>query len=85
MLETCQTKNILTRRKFETETSLYFYRARYYDPGTGRFTSEDPFGLDGGIDFYTYVRNASTTFTDPLGLYDTEPEVPKPRNCPEHS
>ena len=28
-------------REFDTETGLYYYRARYYDPSTGRFLSED--------------------------------------------
>ena len=31
-----------TARESDTETSLYYYRARYYDPQTGRFTREDP-------------------------------------------
>jgi RHS repeat-associated protein len=36
-----------TGREFDTETNLYYYRARYYDPTTGRFLSEDPlrFGI----------------------------------------
>jgi RHS repeat-associated protein len=29
-------------------TGLYYYRARYYQPGLGRFVSEDPVGLRGG-------------------------------------
>jgi RHS repeat-associated protein len=28
-------------RESDSETGLYYYRARYYDPGTGRFLSED--------------------------------------------
>jgi RHS repeat-associated protein len=36
-----------TGREFDKETNLYYYRARYYDPTTGRFLSEDPlrFGI----------------------------------------
>jgi RHS repeat-associated protein len=57
-----------TGREFDTETSLYYYRARYYDPGSGRFLAEDPIGFGGSTNFYTYVGNSSTGFIDPLGL-----------------
>jgi RHS repeat-associated protein len=49
-----------------TETSDY--RARYYDPAIGRFISEDPLGLGGGINRYAYVRNGPINLTDPQGL-----------------
>lgn len=61
----------------ETSSPSY-YRARYYDPAVGRFLAEDPIGADGGIDFYTYVGNSPTTLADPLGLYGTAQDVPKP-------
>jgi RHS repeat-associated protein len=32
----------LTGRDWDPEIALYYYRARYYDPKTGRFTAEDP-------------------------------------------
>jgi RHS repeat-associated protein len=57
-----------TGREFDAETSLYFYRARYYDPSGGRFISEDPAGFSAGIDFYVYVSNNSTNLFDPNGL-----------------
>jgi RHS repeat-associated protein len=58
-----------TGREFDTETNLYFYRARYYDPSTGRFISEDPIGFGGGdANLYAYVQNESTSLADPLGL-----------------
>ena len=46
-----------TARESDTETGLYYYRARYYDPNVGRFLSEDPSEFDGGINFYAYVGN----------------------------
>jgi RHS repeat-associated protein len=57
-----------TAREFDSETGLYFYRARYYDPTAGRFLSEDPLGFLGGIDLYAYVGNNATNFLDSLGL-----------------
>ena len=57
-----------TAREFDTETGLYFYRARYYDPATGRFLIEDPIGFNAGMDFYTYVSNDATDLVDPQGL-----------------
>jgi RHS repeat-associated protein len=55
-----------TAREFDVETNLYFYRARYYDPSTGRFISEDPIRF--GPNVYTYVRNRPLVLRDPLGL-----------------
>ena len=57
-----------TGRELDSETGLYYYRARYYDPGMGRFVSEDPIGLAGGINEYAYVGNDPANATDPTGL-----------------
>ncbi len=57
-----------TGREFDDETGLYYYRARYYDQMLGRFVSEDPTEMNGGIDFYTYVGNRPIVATDPTGL-----------------
>jgi RHS repeat-associated protein len=46
---------------------LSYYRARYYDPSTGRFLGEDPVGFFGGVNFYRYVSNGPTRFIDPFG------------------
>jgi hypothetical protein len=47
-----------------------YYRARYYDPGVGRFISEDPIGFDGGdTNLYRYVGNSPLNFIDPFGLF----------------
>jgi len=57
-----------TGREFDSETGLYFNRARYYDPSVGRFISEDPVGFLGGINKYAYVLNRPINFSDPSGL-----------------
>jgi len=53
-----------TGREWDQETGLYYYRARYYDPNTGRFISEDPIGFVGGVNFYDYVRNSSINLVE---------------------
>jgi len=58
-----------TGREFDAETGLYYYRARHYDPRTGRFLQKDPIGFDGGdLNFYVYVGNSPLQFVDPYGL-----------------
>jgi RHS repeat-associated protein len=57
-----------TAREYDSETGLYSYRARYYDPSTARFLSEDPTGFGAGVDFYSYVSNRPVQLTDPTGL-----------------
>jgi RHS repeat-associated protein len=57
-----------TGREFDTETGLYYYRARYYDPVAGRFLSEDPLQTGGGdADFYRYSSDDPTNVSDPYG------------------
>lgn len=58
---------LYTGRDFDFETGLYYYRARYYDPSSGRFLTEDPIQFGGGINFYAYVGNNATNRTDPDG------------------
>jgi RHS repeat-associated protein len=53
--------------------AVSYYRARYYDPNTGRFLSEDPLGLVGGLNLYRYVTNRPVSFVDPFGLVDILP------------
>ncbi len=58
-----------TGRENDSETGLYYYRARYYDPTAGRFLSEDPIGFGGkDVNFYRYVSNQPTGSDDPFGL-----------------
>ena len=57
-----------TGREHEPETGLVYYRARYFDPKIGRFLSEDPIKFAAGLNFYAYVENNPTNYTDPMGL-----------------
>jgi len=57
-----------TGREFDAETSLYFYRSRYYDATLGRFISEDVERFNAGPNFYNYVLGSPLNWVDPLGL-----------------
>jgi len=59
---------LFTGREFDTETGLYYYRARYYNASIGRFLQTDPIGYDDGINVYCYCRNSPISWIDPLGL-----------------
>src|SRR5439155_24430124 len=61
-----------TGRERDPLTGLMFYRARWYDPQVGRFISEDPIGLAGGINQFAYVGNSPQNATDPSGLYEID-------------
>jgi RHS repeat-associated protein len=70
------TRYLFTGREFDSETGLYYYRARYYDPATGRFLSEDPLRFDAGTaNFYAYVGNDPIGKTDPTGKFTRSTKV----------
>jgi RHS repeat-associated protein len=50
-------------------SGLYFMRARFYDPESGRFMSEDPivYSMD-SLNLYEYCNNSPIVFSDPTGL-----------------
>ncbi|MDW7995212.1 MAG: RHS repeat-associated core domain-containing protein [Gemmatales bacterium] len=59
---------LFTSREFDIETGLYYHRACYYDPSTGRWTTEDPLGFAAGdLNLYRYAFNLPVTFIDPSG------------------
>jgi RHS repeat-associated protein len=50
------------------QVDVIYMRARWYEPKTGRFLSEDPLGLEGGINVYAYGANDPINRSDPTGL-----------------
>jgi RHS repeat-associated protein len=67
-----------TGREWDAESRSYYYRARYYDPEVGRFTTKDPIGFAGGVNLYGYVRGNPIRYLDPWGLCEKgDPAGPK--------
>jgi RHS repeat-associated protein len=56
-----------TGREFDSESGLYFYRARTYLPTHGRFLSRDPLGYVDGMNLYEYVSGRPMKSVDPRG------------------
>jgi RHS repeat-associated protein len=54
-----------TGQELDDSTGLYYYGARYYDPGIGRFISPD----DATTDNYMYANNNPMTYVDPTGNF----------------
>ncbi|WP_337189719.1 RHS repeat-associated core domain-containing protein [Gilliamella sp. Pas-s25] len=44
---------------------------RYYDPFTGRYITQDPLGILGGLNSYQYAGSDPINWVDPLGLVNT--------------
>jgi len=73
-----------TARDWDSETSLYYYRARYYDPLFGRFLSEDPID-NPDRSGYAYVGSNPGSFTDAFGLRRKRARAPGPPPRPSNA
>ncbi len=63
-----------TNREWDEDSGLYYYRARYYDPHSGRFLTEDPHpgkqsNPQTAFNKYIYSGNNPTNFIDPDGKF----------------
>jgi RHS repeat-associated protein len=55
-----------------TGSGLVYMRARWYDPALGRFLSEDPIGLSGGLNQYAFAGDDPVNASDPSGAVVTD-------------
>ena len=69
---TMQSGVLFTGKVFDPDADMYYFNARWYNPETGRFASEDP--ARDGINWYAYVDNNPLKYTDPTGLRRTREE-----------
>jgi RHS repeat-associated protein len=54
-------------REYDSETGLYSFRARYYDPELGRFLQPDPLGYQDSMNLYQAFNCNPVNFLDPMG------------------
>jgi RHS repeat-associated protein len=64
---------------YDQETGLHYNYFRYYDPGTGRYTTSDPIGLEGGLNSYGFVNGNPLRWVDQYGLLGYRPPGPDQR------
>ncbi|MEA2067727.1 MAG: RHS repeat-associated core domain-containing protein, partial [Verrucomicrobiota bacterium] len=60
-------------REIDWATGLYHFRARWYDPETGRWLSKDPIGISGGLNLYEAFGNNPVSYIDPFGRAPGDP------------
>jgi RHS repeat-associated protein len=64
-----------------SEVELYYMRNRWYEPVSGRFLTEDPIGLNGGINPSVYAGNDPIDGSDASGLQCDLPGVQIRAKC----
>ena len=67
----------------DSETGLYYNRFRYYSPEEGVYISQDPIGIGGGFNLYSYVKDTNS-WVDPTGLIKKNPNGYKTGDVDKH-
>ncbi len=68
---------------YDAESGLHYNLNRYYDPGSGRFCSQDPIGLAGGLNAYSYAPNP-TRWIDPFGFCKEQFDANNPQHVKQY-
>jgi RHS repeat-associated protein len=64
---------LFTGQRYDPETTLDYYKNRYYSTDLGRFLTRDPNDYQTGWNLYEYARGGPTKFTDPTGEITVQP------------
>jgi RHS repeat-associated protein len=59
-------------RRYDAETNLYYFRARYYDPIIGRLLQTDPMGYEDSMNLFQAFNMNPVNFTDSMGLQSVD-------------
>jgi RHS repeat-associated protein len=62
-------------RWYSWATDLYYFRARWYDPTSGRWLSKDPISISGGLNQYVAFGNNPVNLRDWSGLCTEEEKI----------
>ncbi len=57
----CISRTVCQGQQHDEESGLYYNRHRYYDPLQGRYITQDPMGLKGGMEFISVSFKSTTT------------------------
>jgi RHS repeat-associated protein len=75
---------LFTGEQRDSDSEFYYLRARYYDPATGRFLSQDPWAgltiVPQSLNRYVYVLNNPGLYVDPYGYFGLGDVVDGARN-----
>ena len=64
---------LFSNEYYDTETGLYYYLFRYYNPFDGRWLSKDPIGERGGLNLYAFCGNNAVNTWDRWGqIYENK-------------
>ena len=71
-------RQVFTGQEHDENTGLIYFGARYYDPDTGRFITQDPYlgepGTPPSLHRYLYAYANPTIYVDLYGYFNTGPE-----------